>query len=56
MMIMAVMDVLVVPAIQILTEGIAADIDAANSRSGHGEPGGRIDGDVLVRGWLRWVA
>lgn len=42
-MIMAVMDVLVVPAIQILTEGIAADIDTADSRSGHGEPSARVD-------------
>ncbi len=49
MMIMAVMGMMVVPAIQILAEGIAADIDAAVSRSGHGEPGGRVDGDALVR-------
>lgn len=43
MMIMAVMDMLVVPTIQILTEGITADVDTADSRSGHGESSDRID-------------
>jgi hypothetical protein len=43
MMIMAVMDMMVVPAIEILTEGITADIYAAEARPGHGEPGGRVD-------------
>jgi hypothetical protein len=43
MMIMTVMDMMVVPAIQILAEGIAADIYAAEARPGHGESSDRID-------------
>jgi len=43
MMIMAVLNMVVVPAIQTLAEGITADIDTDNSRPGHGEPGGRVD-------------
>lgn len=43
MMIMAVMGMLVVPAIQILAEGITADIDTADSRPRRGEPCGRVD-------------
>jgi hypothetical protein len=56
MMIMAVMDMMVVPAIQILAERITADIDTAEARPGHGEPCGRVDGDALVRGGPRRVA
>lgn len=56
MMIMAVMGMVVVPAVQILAERIAADIDAAEARPGHGEPGGRVDGNALVRGGSRRVA
>jgi hypothetical protein len=56
MMIMAVMGMVVVPAIQILSERIAADIDAAEARPGHGEPGRRVDGNALVRGGSRRVA
>ena len=55
-MIMAVMGMVVVPAIQILAEGITADIDTADSRPGHGETGGRVDGNALVRGGSRRVA
>jgi hypothetical protein len=56
MMIMAVMDMLVVPAIQILAEGITADIDTSDSWPGHWDTGGRVDGDALVRGGSRRVA
>lgn len=56
MMIMAVMGMVVVPAIQILSERIAADIDAAKARPGHGEPGSRVDGDALVKGGARRIA
>jgi hypothetical protein len=34
----------------------AADIDAAEARPGHGEPGRRVDGNALVRGGSRRVA
>jgi hypothetical protein len=56
MIIMAVMGMVVVPTIQILAEGITADIDTADSRPNHGEPGGRVDGKAFVRGGSRWVA
>jgi len=56
MMIMAVMGMMVVPAVQILAEGIASDIYAAEARPGHGEPGGRVDGNALVHGGQRRVA
>jgi hypothetical protein len=56
MMIMAVLDMVVVPAIQILAEGIAADIYAAKARPGHGEPSRRVDGNALVRRVSRRVA
>jgi hypothetical protein len=56
MMIMAMVNMAVVPAVQILTERITADIDTAEARPGHGEPCGRVDGDALVRGGPRRVA
>jgi hypothetical protein len=56
MIIMAMMGMIVVPAVQILAEGIAPDIYAAEARPGHGESGGRVDGDALVHGGLRRVA
>jgi hypothetical protein len=56
MMIMAMMGMMVVPAAQILAERIASDIYASETRPGHREPGGRVDGDALVRGGLRRVA
>jgi hypothetical protein len=56
MIIMAMMGMMVVPAVQILAEGIASDIYAAEARPGHREPGGRVDGDALVRGGSRRVA
>lgn len=55
-MIMAMMNMVVVPAVQILAERIASDIDAAEARPGHGEPGGRVDGDALVEGGPQRVA
>ena len=42
MKIMAVIGMMVVPAIQILTEGITAGIDAAEARSGHWESSARV--------------
>jgi len=56
MIIMAMMGMIVVPAVQILAEGIASDIYAAEARPGHGEPGGRVYGDAFVRGGPRQVA
>lgn len=55
-MIMTVMGMVVVPAIQILAERIAAGIDPANSRPGHGESSDRVDGVAFVRGRSRRVA
>lgn len=43
MMIMAMMNMAVVPAVQILAEGIASDIYAAEARPGHGESSVRVD-------------